>query len=191
MPPPYPQTAWAEDLVLAARECKASGEALGIAGSPLGERQSRLGVGPCPRRRRRPCAGALRLPARHGRPPAHRPSHAVPPPHACAAAGGLLDALERDVYSAAERCWRLEDKVVTLRGGAAAVVTLRAKAVCVQVRRQRKCPTAAANALSHRESPIHAQQSVPVPPCTACLQLFRQLPSSARLPTPAPLISPS
>lgn len=48
--------------------------------------------------------------------------------------GGLLDALERDVYSAAERCWRLEDKVVTLRGGAAAVVTLRAKAVCLQVR---------------------------------------------------------
>lgn len=49
------------------------------------------------------------------------------------AVGGLLDALERDVYAAAERCWRLEDKVVTLRGGAAAVVTLRAKAVCVQV----------------------------------------------------------
>ena len=50
------------------------------------------------------------------------------------AVSSLLNALERDVYSAAERCWRLEDKVVTLRGGAAAVVTLRAKAVCLQVR---------------------------------------------------------
>jgi hypothetical protein len=41
--------------------------------------------------------------------------------------GGLLDTLERDVYQAADRCWRLDDRSVQLRGG------LLRKSVVVQV----------------------------------------------------------
>jgi hypothetical protein len=44
------------------------------------------------------------------------------------AVDGLLDALERDVYQAADRCWRLQEREVQLRGG-----VLRHKAVMVQV----------------------------------------------------------
>lgn len=33
------------------------------------------------------------------------------------AVSSLLNALERDVYSAADRCWRLQDRPLQLRGG--------------------------------------------------------------------------
>ena len=68
------------------------------------------------RHRRRPAATAADLPL-------------LPTPSITCSVGGLLNTLERDVYQAADRCWRLADRSVQLRGG-----LLRGKSVVVQVR---------------------------------------------------------
>lgn len=57
------------------------------------------------------------------------------------AVDGLLDALERDIYQAADRCWQLQEREVQLRGG-----VLRHKAVTVQVGGLRSPSAAARNA---------------------------------------------